>query len=81
MTRALVARDDFPILDREVYDGVRLVYLDSAATAQKPIQVIDAMREHALFHNGGVNRGSHILAGESTLAVEDARAAIAHFVG
>ncbi|QRV01433.1 SufS family cysteine desulfurase [Arcanobacterium phocisimile] len=81
MTGALVARDDFPIMSREVHDGVRLVYLDSAATAQKPVQVIDAMRDHALLHNGGVNRGSHMLAGESTHAVDDARQKVAQFVG
>ncbi|WP_216386777.1 SufS family cysteine desulfurase [Arcanobacterium phocae] len=81
MNTALAARTDFPILQRDVHSGTRLVYLDSAATAQRPVSVIDAMVAQDQVHNGAVNRGSHVLAAESTVAVEDARADVAAFVG
>ncbi|ADH92655.1 aminotransferase class V-fold PLP-dependent enzyme [Arcanobacterium haemolyticum] len=81
MISARVARADFPILGRDAHDGVPLVYLDSAATSQKPSVVMETVAEQELMHNGAVNRGSHILAAESTIAVEDARAKVAAFVG
>src|SRR5580698_10519164 len=73
-------RADFPILDRTV-NGHPLVYLDSANTSQKPVQVLDAMREHNERHNGNVSRSVHTLGTEATSAYEDARAKIAGFVG
>jgi len=72
---------DFPILSRTVRDGRRLVYLDSGATSQKPVQVLDAEREFYTRHNAAVHRGAHQLAEEATDAYESARATIAAFIG
>jgi cysteine desulfurase/selenocysteine lyase len=72
-------RKDFPILDREVH-GHRLVYLDSAATSQKPRQVIDAMTAFYEHTNAGVHRSVHQLGEESTAAYEGAREKVASFV-
>ena len=74
-------RKDFPILGRTVRDGKPLVYLDSGATSQRPVQVLDAERDFLLTCNAAVHRGAHQLAEEATGAYEDARAAIASFVG
>lgn len=74
-------REDFPILDRSVRGGGRLVYLDSAATTQKPLAVLDAERDYYLTSNAAVHRGAHQLAEEATEAFEGARARIARFVG
>lgn len=74
-------RADFPILSREVRPGVPLVYLDSGATSQKPTFVMDAVYYQEMYANGAVNRGSHTLAGESTVAYERARGQVAAFVG
>ena len=74
-------RADFPILSRTVRDGKRLVYLDSGATSQRPVQVLDAERDFLTTHNAAVHRGAHQLAEEATDAYEDARAKIAGFVG
>jgi cysteine desulfurase/selenocysteine lyase len=76
-----VVRKDFPILDREVRPGVPLVYLDSAATSQKPTRVLDAIRDHDERHNANVHRGIHTLAEEATAAYEDARTKVADFIG
>jgi len=73
-------RDDFPIL-RESVRGRPLVYLDSAATAQKPLAVIDAERDYLLHRNAAVHRGAHTLAAEATYEFEEARATVAAFVG
>jgi cysteine desulfurase/selenocysteine lyase len=73
-------RADFPVLGRTVRDRP-LVYLDSAATAQKPQCVIDAETEFYERHNAAVHRGAHALAEEATEAFEGARAAVAAFVG
>ena len=73
-------REDFPILRQQVH-GRPLVYLDSAATSQKPRQVIDAMREHYERHNANVARSVHTLGTESTAAYESARAKVAGFIG
>ncbi|WP_280319477.1 cysteine desulfurase [Nocardia wallacei] len=83
-TRALdVAkiRADFPILSRTVRDGKPLVYLDSGATSQRPVAVLDAERRFLTEHNAAVHRGAHQLAEEATDAYEGARADIARFVG
>lgn len=72
---------DFPLLARTVRDGKPLVYLDSAATSQKPRAVLDAEREFYERHNAAVHRGAHQLAEEATDAYESARATIAGFVG
>jgi cysteine desulfurase / selenocysteine lyase len=74
-------RDDFPILHRTVRDGKPLVYLDSGATSQRPVQVLDAEREFLTTSNAAVHRGAHQLAEEATDAYEGARADIARFVG
>jgi cysteine desulfurase/selenocysteine lyase len=74
-------REDFPILARSVRGGRRLVYLDSAATSQKPRVVLDAERAYYETANAAVHRGAHQLAEEATEAYEGARARIASFVG
>jgi cysteine desulfurase/selenocysteine lyase len=74
-------RADFPVLARTVGDGVRLVYLDSAATSQRPRQVLDAERAYVQTSNAAVHRGAHSLAEEATDAYESAREAVAAFVG
>lgn len=74
-------RKDFPILSRTVRDGRPLVYLDSAATSQKPTAVLDAERAFYETSNAAVHRGAHQLAEEATDAYESARSAIAGFVG
>src|SRR6476660_2838486 len=74
-------RADFPILDRTVRDGKPLVYLDSGATSQRPVPVIDAEQEYVTGHNAAVHRGAHQLAEEATDFYESARERIAAFVG
>jgi len=71
---------DFPILDRTIRDGKRLVYLDSGATSQKPNVVIDAESDFYRSHNAAVHRGAHQLAEEATDAYEGARAIVANFL-
>src|SRR6185312_5545052 len=72
-------RADFPILERQE-NGRRLVYLDNAATSQKPRKVIDALVHYYSFHNANVHRGAYALAVEATDAYEAARTAVARFV-
>lgn len=74
-------REDFPILARTVRDDKPLVYLDSGATSQRPVQVLDAERDFVLTRNAAVHRGAHALSEEATDAYEGARAVIASFVG
>ena len=74
-------RGDFPILSRVMRGGNQLAYLDSGATSQKPLQVLDAEREFLLTSNGAVHRGAHQLMEESTDAYERGRDDIAAFVG
>ncbi len=74
-------REDFPILQREVRPGVKLVYLNSAATSQKPRQVIQAMDDYYQNSNANIHRGVHTLAEEATAAYEAARVNIANFIG
>ncbi|MDQ3720082.1 MAG: cysteine desulfurase [Actinomycetota bacterium] len=73
-------RADFPILEREI-GGKRLVYLDSAATSQKPRQVIEAISDHLSRTNANIHRGVYALAQEATDLFEGARQRIADFVG
>jgi cysteine desulfurase/selenocysteine lyase len=79
MIDAAAIRKDFPILEREV-NGKPLVYLDSAATSQKPTHVIDAVAEFYRTKNANVHRGAYTLAEEATVAYEEARATVAGFV-
>ena len=74
-------RADFPILKRVMRGGNQLAYLDSGATSQRPLQVLDAEREFLTTSNGAVHRGAHQLMEESTDAYEQGRADIAAFVG
>jgi len=74
-------RADFPILSRIMRGGSQLAYLDSGATSQRPLQVLDAEREFLITSNGGVHRGAHQLMEEATDAYEQGRADIAAFVG
>jgi len=73
-------RSDFPILSREI-NGHELVYLDSAATTQKPRAVLDAMDTYYENFNANVHRGAHTLSAEATELFEEARAKVAHFIG
>ncbi len=73
-------RTDFPILSRTVHEHP-LVYLDNAATSQKPQQVIDAIAAYYSMHNANVHRGVHQLSDESTTAYEDAHQRVAAFFG
>ncbi len=72
-------RKDFPILDREIH-GKRLVYLDNAATSQKPRSVIDALSRYYEEYNSNVHRGIHTLSEEATDAYEQARLKVARFI-
>lgn len=74
-------RADFPILKRVMRGGSQLAYLDSGATAQRPVQVLDAERDFLVTSNGAVHRGAHQLMEEATDAYEDGRVAVAGFVG
>lgn len=73
-------RADFPILSRTVGDGAPLVYLDNAATSQKPLQVINAMSDAYLKYNANVHRGIHTLSEETTEHYEGARVRLAEFI-
>ncbi len=72
-------REDFPILQREVY-GKPLVYLDNAATTQKPLSVLDAMRDEYLNVNANVHRGVHYLSQQATDLHEAAREKVRQFI-
>jgi len=73
-------RQDFPVLSREVHPNTPLIYLDNAATSQKPKQVIDIMDTYYRQSNANIHRGIHTLAEESTELVEKARSLIAKFI-
>lgn len=77
---ASAIKRDFPILGEQV-NGHPLAYLDSAATSQKPLAVLDAERDFLTHANAAVHRGAHTLAAEATELFEDARATVASFVG
>ncbi|HAR67598.1 MAG TPA: cysteine desulfurase CsdA [Lentisphaeria bacterium] len=72
-------QQDFPILSREVH-GKPLVYLDSAATTQRPVSVVEAVRKFDLTHNANVHRGVHLLSQEATQAYEGAREKVRRFL-
>jgi cysteine desulfurase / selenocysteine lyase len=74
-------RSDFPILERDVHPGVKLVYLDSTASSQKPLAVIEAMNDYYRRSNANIHRGVHTLAEEATGLYESARERIAAFIG
>lgn len=73
-------RNDFPILKRKVHKDKPLVYLDNAATTQKPIQVIEAISNYYMNYNSNIHRAVHELAEEATLAYETTRDKIAKFI-
>ena len=73
-------RNHFPVLERKVRDGKKLVYLDNAATTQKPIQVIDAISDYYKNNNSNIHRAVHALAEESTEAFEQTRDKVAEFL-
>ena len=74
-------RKDFPIFERTIRDAKKLVYLDSGATSQKPLSVIEAEGNFYKFTNAAVHRGAHQLAEEATDAYEGARLKVASFLG
>jgi len=74
-------RADFPILSRTVRDGRPLVYLDNAATSQKPRQVIDAISRFYTSENANIHRGLHYLSERATAAYDAAREKVARFLG
>ncbi len=78
-TLAAKVRDDFPILSQEV-NGHKLVYLDNAATSQKPVQVLTTLQEYYTEYNSNVHRGVHTLSAKATNAYEAAREKVAKFV-
>jgi cysteine desulfurase/selenocysteine lyase len=73
-------RADFPILDVEAHPGKPLIYLDNAATSQKPLAVIEAMNSYYRNYNANVHRGIHRLSEEATAAYEGARERIGRFI-
>ncbi len=73
-------RKDFPIFQRETKPGTRLIYLDSTATSQKPLLVIEAMDAYYRRSNANIHRGVHMLAEEATSLYEEARVKIARFI-
>jgi len=74
-------RADFPALARTVRNGKPLIYLDSGATSQKPVQVLDAVRSAYELHNAAAHRGTHLLGEEATDLYEGARTKVATFIG
>ncbi|MFN2124161.1 MAG: cysteine desulfurase [Candidatus Promineifilaceae bacterium] len=73
-------RAEFPILQQEVYPGVPLVFLDSAASSQRPVSVLEAMDTYYLKHHANVHRGIYRLSEEASNDYEDARERIARFI-
>ncbi|HEY7506750.1 MAG TPA: cysteine desulfurase [Nitrososphaera sp.] len=73
-------RQDFPILKRKVMGGKQLVYLDNAATTQKPLAVINAITDYYTNYNSNIHRAVHQMAEEATIAYEETRKKIARFI-
>src|SRR5438477_9262504 len=80
MSELKTIRDDFPIFQRLV-NGKPLVYLDSAATSQKPQVVIDSLEDYYRSYNANIHRGIYTIAEEATAAHEAARGKVARFIG
>ena len=80
MLNVAEVRKDFPILEVDAHPGVPLVYLDSAASSQKPTAVIEAMNAYYRSYNANVHRGIHRLSEDATNAYEGARQRIANFI-
>ena len=76
----LSVKKDFPILNKEL-EGKGIVYLDSAATSQKPQQVIDSISDYYSSSNANVHRGIHTLSDIATELYEDSRKTVADFIG
>lgn len=74
-------REDFPILQRLLPSGKPCVYLDNAASSQRPLEVIDCIRNVASEHYANVHRSGHDFAAQTTMAMEEARTVLCHFVG
>ncbi len=74
-------KTDFPVLGRKIHNNFPLVYLDSAATSQKPTSVIETMADYYRKMNANIHRGVHTLAEEATAAYETARLKVADFIG
>ena len=79
-TNCELIRTDFPILSRKIYDKYPLVYFDNGATTQKPLCVLDAMREEYLNVNANVHRGVHYLSQQATDLHEGARETVRQFI-
>src|SRR5919206_2849933 len=73
-------RQDFPILKRKVNGNKTLVYLDNAATTQKPLSVIHAIDDYYMYHNSNIHRAVHQLAEEATIEYERTREKVAKFI-
>src|SRR5919199_4184744 len=73
-------RQDFPILKRKINGNKTLVYLDNAATTQKPIIVINAILDYYMNYNSNIHRAVHQMAEEATLAFESTRQKVAKFI-
>ncbi|MGC1378136.1 MAG: cysteine desulfurase [Anaerolineales bacterium] len=73
-------RADFPILGRDIYPGIPLVYLDSTATSQKPVEVLAVMDDFYSRSNANIHRGVHALAERATALYEQARESVARFI-
>ena len=80
MLDVIKIREDFPVLSKKVYDGQQLVWLDSAATSQKPRLVIQSIVDYYEGYNANVHRGVHALSVESTAAFEDARQKVGNLI-
>jgi cysteine desulfurase/selenocysteine lyase len=80
MLDVIQIRKDFPVFERETRAGVPLIYLDSTATSQKPLAVIEAMNDFYRRSNANIHRGVHTLAEEATRMYEEARVKIAKFI-
>jgi cysteine desulfurase/selenocysteine lyase len=79
LQRTLAIREDFPILARQIH-GKPLVYLDSGASSQKPVSVLEAMGRYYQTSHANVNRGVYVLSEEATAAMEQARVKVARFI-
>lgn len=78
---AEAVRNDFPILNQVIYNNKPLIYFDNAASSQKPLAVIDAISEYYLTYHANVHRGNHYLSQKASIAYDEARTKIQHFIG